>query len=68
MGWNRKQRELSIEVIVSTVVAERGISASAGGTDASGITWTVGEFEVVAERAGLLEILGEHLIPPDVGI
>jgi hypothetical protein len=67
-GKKRRRYDLSIEIVISTIVTERGVSTSASGTDASGVTWTVGELEIVSERAGLLEILSEHLIPPDVGI
>lgn len=69
MGVRKRQRRgLSVEVVISTIVTEGSVSASANGTDTGGVTWSVGELEVVAERAGLLEILGEHFIPPDVGI
>jgi len=68
VGGEQQQCDLIVEAIISTVVGERGISAGAGGTNVGGVTRAIGELEIVAERARLLEILGEHLITPDVGI
>ena len=50
----RQQRDLSVEVVFSTVVTERGVPTSSSSADPRSVTWTVGELEVVPERAGLL--------------
>ena len=64
----KARSNLSIQVVISAVIAERGISTGSDGANPRAVTRTVGEFEVVSERARLLKILGEHLIPPDVCI
>ncbi len=57
---------LAVQVVIF-VVGEVGIAAAAGGTAAAALSaGLVGEAEIGAEAAGLLERLAEHLVLLDV--
>ena len=58
---------LRVQVVVRRVVAEACV-ARRSALLRRGRTRRLGELEVRAERARLLQVLREHLVPPDVGI
>ena len=61
------RRPLRVEIVVCRLLGEAGVARGRGAA-ACWRTLALRELEVRAERARLLEVLREHLVPSDVGV